>query len=267
MTIDLRTSPEAEVTWAARVLAKVDATMRAAGTDYLVVGATARTLVSIGLLGVPPQRHTTDVDIAAHVDSWDEYRRLAERFAEPQGIHRFIVEGIEVDVVPYGGVEQADRTITWPDDHQMTVLGLQEAVESAEEVQLPGDLSIRIPTVPAQALLKLIAWSDRRMKTTRDAIDLATMIGWYSSGDYLDQMYDENMAVLERFDFDPTLTGAWLLGTHMANLLDGQGAVALLEIVCDPELRGLLARDMAGTVRAPLLVDALSQGIQESAKS
>lgn len=69
MTIDLRDSTEPELVLAAQVLAHIDAVAREAGVDYLVVGATARTILSIGLVGRSPERATRDIDIAAAVGS------------------------------------------------------------------------------------------------------------------------------------------------------------------------------------------------------
>jgi predicted nucleotidyltransferase len=264
MTIDLRDSTDYEVLRAAKVLARVAAAARDAGIDYLVVGATARTIVSIGLLGAPPERRTRDVDIAAEVDSWEDFENLALKLDERNGVHKFIVGGIEVDVLPYGGIEEEDRTILWPDDHRMNVLGLREAVDSAEVALLPDGVSVTVPSIPALALLKLLAWQDRHLVDTRDAIDLATMIGWYSSERYLDQLYTEEMDVLESFDYEPQSAGAWLLGSRMSDLLDDETIAVLRRIVDDQDLLGRLARDM-GTARAATLVRAMSTGVRDAA--
>jgi predicted nucleotidyltransferase len=63
--IDLRDSTEPDVVLAAWVLARVDAVAHEAGVDYLVVGATARTILSIGVVGRPPERAARDIDIMA----------------------------------------------------------------------------------------------------------------------------------------------------------------------------------------------------------
>ncbi|NUT52407.1 MAG: hypothetical protein HOV94_34705, partial [Saccharothrix sp.] len=205
-----------------------------------------------------------DIDIAAEVDSWEEFARLAERLDERRGVHKFIVVDAEVDVVPYGGVEREDRTILWPDDHEMNVLGLREAVESADTALLPDGVSVRVPSIPALALLKLFAWRDRHRDDTRDAIDLAVIIAWYSSAHYLDRLYDEGFDVLEQFDYDPPLAGAFLLGRHMTDLLDDEAVAVLSEVVGNQDLMGRLARDMAA-VRGPALVAAMGDGIRDAA--
>jgi len=165
--IDLRDSTDPEITAASRVLAQVDVAAREAGVEYLVVGATALTMLSVGLVGQTPPRATRDIDIAVAVDSWGHFGRLAEKL-QKRGIspQSFLVDGVEVDVVPYGGVENQDRTILWPNDYRMS------------------------------ALLELLAWWERRMTTTRDAVDLGIMVSWYSAGDRFDQLFDENIDVL-----------------------------------------------------------------------
>ncbi|MEU3765215.1 hypothetical protein AB0E55_09155 [Amycolatopsis keratiniphila] len=262
--IDLSASTEPEILLAARVLTRVDAIAGAEAVDYLVVGATARTILSIGLVGGPPERATQDIDIATAMGTWADFEQFASRLEWSGGsAHSFIVEGVEVDVVPYGGIEDDDRTILWPDDHRMNVRGLSEAVASAESVLLPGGLVIKVPSVPALAMLKLLTWWDRRLRTTRDAIDLGTMIGWYSSGQYLERLYDEEPDALERNDYDPELAGAWLLGSRMPGLLDLEGVAVLLGIVSDDDVLARLANDVR-LPRGGRLVEALADGIKEA---
>ncbi len=264
VTIDLRASTDYEVLRAVKVLTRIDEVAREAQVHYMVVGASARSLISIGLLGTSPVRRTKDIDIAAEVDSWEEFRSLVRTLDRQGGSeHKFLVEGTEVDVVPYGGIEQVDRTIMWPDDHAMNVLGFREALSSAQTVLLPDGISVKVPSIPALALLKLLAWRDRHRVDTRDALDLQTIIEWYSSGDYLNWLYNEGFDVLERFDFDPPVAGAWLLGSRVAGLLDDKGSVEVRHVVDDQELIGRLA-NAAGAPRSDLLVRAMCQGVRDA---
>ncbi|MFD0199464.1 MULTISPECIES: hypothetical protein [Saccharothrix] len=226
MTIDLRDSTDFEVLRAAKVLARIAQVAGEAGVAFLVVGAMARTITSIGLLGTSPERQTRDIDIATEVDSWGEFEHLARKLDGRKGVHKFVVMDTEVDVMPYGGVERADRTILWPDDYEMNVLGLREAVESAETALLPGEVSVRVPSIPALALL-------------------------------------EELDLLERFDYDPSRAGAWLLGAHMSELLGDEDVSALLDLAGNADLMARLARDMA-VVRASALVGAMCDGIRDA---
>jgi predicted nucleotidyltransferase len=148
----------------------------------------------------------------------------------------------------------------------MNVRGLSEAVASAETVLLPGGLAVRVPAVPALALLKLLTWWERRASTSRDAIDLAMMISWYSSGPYLDVLYEEHPDLLARYDFDPAPAGAWLLGSELPGLLDQAGARVLLRVAEDDDVLGRLAND-AQAPRAPELMRAMGTGIRDAAGS
>jgi predicted nucleotidyltransferase len=149
----------------------------------------------------------------------------------------------------------------------MNVRGLSEAVESAETVLLPGNLTTRVPSIPVLALLKLLTWWDRRASTRRGAIDLATMIDWYSSGTYIDRLYDEEMDVLVRHDFDPAPAGAWLLGSHTPGLLDPAGVAAVLRIVEDDDALAQLANDTGVPApRGQALVRAMGAGIRDTAR-
>lgn len=72
--IDLSGSTEPDLLLSAKVLARIDVVARAAAVDYLVAGL---------------ERHG-------------------------RSVHSFLVEGVEVDVLPYGGIEEEDRTILCP---------------------------------------------------------------------------------------------------------------------------------------------------------
>ena len=242
--IDLHDSTDPEITVAATVLANLDTIAALGGVDYLVVGATARTILSVALVGRAPDRATRDIDIAVAVGSWDDFERLTRHLPRHgRSQHSFSVVGVDVDVVPYGGIEEADRTILWPDEHRMNVRGLREAFDNAETVLLPDGVIARVPSLPALAVLKLLTWADRRLLTTRDAIDLDTIMRWCTTGKYLDQLYGEEIDVLISHDFDPGLASSWLLGSRMARILDPAGAAAVLDVLDDDGI-ARLANDM-----------------------
>ena len=96
----------------------------------------------------------------------------------------------------------------------MNTTGFREALVCAVVVTLPGGVVIRVASLPAQAVLKLHAWRDRRMTTTRDAIDLRTIVLAFSAGSYLDELYTDWSDVLALYDFDPQLGGAHRMGVE-----------------------------------------------------
>ncbi len=108
----------------------------------MLVGATARDIALAAEGHDAPLRATNDVDIAVVVADAAAFERLvADLAAVPGGgAHKFLVNGVDVDVVPFGGIEREDRTVIWPDGSTMNTLGFAESLESALELLLPGDV-------------------------------------------------------------------------------------------------------------------------------
>ena len=255
--IDLSRSTDPRIAVASQVLAVVEAVAVRRGFRLMVVGATARDILSEAIVGSPPGRATADVDVAVAVPSWEAFDSLtADLTRVGRSRHRFLVSGVQVDVVPFGDVETADRRIDWGDGIRMSALGLSEAYVRAEQAQLPGETGVLVPTVDGLAVLKLSAWLDRRLETRRDAVDLQTIIGWYATGALLDELYDLDVGMLEMYDFDPALASAHRLGRHMAELL-GRSAGAMSALLDDENLGRLVAdrpssiADQAAALRAP----------------
>jgi predicted nucleotidyltransferase len=204
-----------------------------------------------------------DVDVAIAIGSWQEFERLASRLERRRSHqHTFLVLGHEVDVVPYGRIEAVDQTIMWPNDYRMNVLGLQEAFDSAEVASLPGNVLVRVPSVAAQAVLKLMAWRDRHDVDRRDAIDLGTIINWYSEDPFVDELYEDSADLLAAHHWDTALAGAERLGRHMAGLISGDSLQTLRATVEDDAILERLARDVGGSFAYDLeRVSALRSGL------
>jgi predicted nucleotidyltransferase len=278
--LDLSASTAPDLVAAAAVLARLDVRAATAGIDYLVVGAAARNIQSLALLGRLPPRDTNDVDIAVAVDGWEQYRTLVSGLTPTRGAHRFLLDGAPVDIVPYGGVQDADGTVLLPDDHRVTVVGLAEVRAGADLARLPARVAdgpadstdadqalvVPVPTVAGLVALKLLAWGDRYVLTRRDALDLAEILSWPTdpAGNLHDELYEEHIALLEHYGFDPSNAGAHLLGAQVARLL-GPVAAAVADLLADEARSYRLAADMGGVAAirrdqlAALLAGLLSE--------
>jgi predicted nucleotidyltransferase len=247
---------------AATVLAEIQAVATRLGIEVMVVGAVARDIIVRRLTGTPPVRATRDVDVAVSVESWDELAELTDGMTSSgQAAHRFTVLGVPVDVVPFGGIEAPDRSITWPDDHTMTVLGFREAWSNAVIGLLPNGVAIRLPSLAAQSILKVLAWNDRHDDDSRDAVDLATLLEAQGSADQLDRLYDDHGDRLRRYDFDPVLAGAEVVGAEAAMLLGQSGRAAMRDLLAEQPRLDLLAAEMRGMIsRRRAMLDAYVSG-------
>src|ERR1035437_3481938 len=209
----LDASTETEFIAVATVLQEVQDRARTCGVDIMLRH----------VVGSPLQRATRDVDIAVAVKSWSEVECLTRSMDPTRGVvHKFLVLGTEVDVIPFGGIESPERTITWPNDQEMDVFGFAEALSSAVRVKLPGDLTVFVASLAAQSLLKLLAWKDRHYQNRKDAIDLSSIIDAYSQGPYFEQLYDDHENYIVQYEYDAALAGAARMGHEARDLIAEQ---------------------------------------------
>ena len=191
--------------------------------DILLVGAMARDLLLFHAHGIKAKRGTEDVDFGFAVDGWSDYEKLRESLlssdsfhTHPSGIHKLLYhEHLVVDLIPFGGLENADGIISWPPngDTVMSVLGFKEALEASIDVLLPSARQVAIVSLPMLAVLKVLAWSERRLIAPRkDASDLLLILQNYLDAGNSERLYNEASQLLESPDFDYERAGAWLAG-------------------------------------------------------
>lgn len=141
----------------------------------------------------------------------------------PNKIHRLIsnsTPAVLVDLIPFGGVEDADRTIAWPPDEDivMKVIGFSDGLESAIPVRLDENLVIPVVSLPVLLILKLFAWVDRKHEK-RDAVDIYTLMREYGDAGNEDRLYGESLNLLEAEGYDFEFAGARLLGSDAARVI------------------------------------------------
>ena len=80
-------------------------------------------------------------------------------------------------------------------------------------------------------MLKLLAWSDRRYVSAKDAQDLALLLRLY--GDFArDRLFDSESELMERHGFDIEMAGAELLGQDIGTTVSEATAPHLFSILC-----------------------------------
>lgn len=208
---------------------KIDEIANKHETRYFLAGATAREVILRHVFGRPPGRRTLDVDFGIAVRDWDHFNTLKSSMEQagftphPHKIHRLIYNStpaVIVDLIPFGGVESADRTISWPpeEDIVMRVTGFSDGLESAVPVRLDKNLVIPVVSLPVLLVLKLLAWVDRKHEK-RDAADIHTLLKEYGDAGNEDRLYGEELNVLEAEGYDFELAGARLIGHDAARVI------------------------------------------------
>lgn len=223
--------------------------LRSHGTEWVIIGATARDLILRYGHRIDTWRATNDVDLAIAVGSWKTYEAIRNDLIEegvPPGRrpHNFRVGQSQLDLIPFGNIAESDE-IVWPStERSMSVLGLEEAYGHAIEVRLEPGLDVPVATIPALAILKIIAWADRRHERPRvDGVDLRLMMATY--GDWNEhRLFDSDIDVLERHDYDRDLAGAALLGRDMGQIAKPATKGSVIKIMERERASASLAHEM-----------------------
>ncbi|MCP4203387.1 MAG: hypothetical protein GY769_15825 [bacterium] len=230
------------------IAAVLDAASRL-GCKIYVTGALARDLWLEFGHKIDTGRETHDVDFAIECADWQTFERLKDAL-DTQDVkldermqHRFRhPNGTLIDLIPFGGVERPDRTIAWPPNGNpvMNLVGFTEVAESTVGVVLPGNVSVPVVTLPALAVLKLLAWEDRRRGPAqdKDAYDLVVIGKHYLEIREPRLSIEDEADLIERHGFEDKFASAELLGSDMARF--GSAAVreaidSILEREEDPE--------------------------------
>lgn len=270
---------------AVAILKQVDPVARGLGIEYCVTGATARDILLVGVFGLETGRGTRDIDLAIAVEGWPAFEAMQTGLvatgafeADRQIVHRLFHRrgerrGYPIDLIPFGGVEDAGARIAWPPDRSvvMNVRGYREAFDAAMAVDIDAGFVVRVVSLPGLAVLKLLAWADRGAADSRDAIDLAALLRQYSAAGNEDRLYGAESAVFEASGYDVDRAGPRLLGRDVARIIRDETSHMLQAILADgPSLERLaraMARDM-GAARDPvaharILIGHFRTGLQE----
>lgn len=241
------------------ILAIIDSAVQQEGLSYFLVGATARDIILTNVFGVEAARATRDVDLAVSVDGWSQFEKLKQRLladgrfmaAEISSRLYFKLDngsvGYPVDLIPFGGVEDASHAIAWPPDMAtvMNLTGYAEARACVTEVEIASGLLISVVSLASLAVLKLIAWSDSGLANSKDAQDLYFLMRSYAQAGNQDRLYTDEHLLLETCGYDLELAGAGLLGKDVAALASANTLTTLRALLSDQNRIDRLTLHMA----------------------
>jgi predicted nucleotidyltransferase len=251
---------------------------------FFVVGAFARDLIMAMAHGIEVRRATEDIDCGVQVKSWEQFEQLKESLintkkfkADKKQQQRIKYRDlVEVDIVPFGTIEK-DGAITWPDEETvMITLGFDEAYKDTILVRLAEDIEIRVCSLAGLALMKLIAWDDRRDRYRRDAEDLGFIMSNYLDAGNGDRILGEKAehGDLLTADFDYNLAGARLLGRDVGQLLSDRSYVPIMQILDDqtgernqyPLVEAMLSNFRGEFQKGLSMLESLKKGILDVRK-
>jgi predicted nucleotidyltransferase len=240
-------SSQTELALLGKVVWGIQQATQGLDAPMFLMGAAARDTMLHSVYGIRSTRLTEDMDFGVMVADWPAFEAARKALLaggdfsaqSTVALHKLRHQsGAPLDVVPFGGVERADRTLAWPPDGQtvFSCFGMKEALESAERVLLPGGTELRVASLPAQVILKLMAWQDRKhTHPGRDASDLLHVLKHYlDCGTHMDRAAVAYPEMFTSAIYEHEVTSARLVGLDMRNLLDEQARQQLIALI-EPE--------------------------------
>lgn len=204
------------------------------GSEFYVIGATARDLIFSGIHNQESGRKTDDLDIAIAISDWNKFEEISNGLCQIEGFlkseyqkQRFIYKKVYLlDIVPFGEVAKADNNIFWPPEetHAMSVAGFTEVAKHTLKIAIDENFTINVASLPGIFLLKLIAWRDRHLTTNKDADDMAFIISNYLEINE-QRVVNENYDLYLIDDYSIFKAGATLLGRDMKEILIANPAI------------------------------------------
>jgi predicted nucleotidyltransferase len=213
----------------ANIIRQVVHAANSEGLDLFIVGAQARDLFLQYIYDLPVHRATNDIDFGIVVENWNKFTKLRDnlivdkKFQPHRTMRQRLVHesGLLIDLVPFGDLEDVSGQISWPPDFSivMSTVGFREAYDHSIEVRITDDLIVRVASLPGLALMKIVAWDDRRFE--RDAQDLGLIMRYYLDVGNQDRVYSEQGDCFDLLneEFDYEKASAHILGRDIGRLV------------------------------------------------
>lgn len=236
--------PEPELLEIVRAL---DAAAIAVESEYFMIGAMARDIRLKEWFNPANLRSTNDVDFVFAIRNWPHYEAIRHALIsrpkrdfipDPHQKQRVLFrKHFPVDLVPFGGIADKNGQLFWPPNRTpvMTVLGLEDALAAADFFAI-GDVKVKVASIPALSLLKLIAWNDRPAERPDDIQDFAAFLNAYQHIADIDRLSTE--ALLNDDDFDHRRASCRLLGRDIGRMIRTQATGKLLLKILQRETAG-----------------------------
>jgi predicted nucleotidyltransferase len=213
--------------------------------DFLLIGASARDMIMNGVHGLGISRQTNDVDFALFVPEWGNYHFVMEKligsglFLATKVTHKLIFkEAYEIDIVPFGNIQNAQGQYTWPPDQikAMNVAGFVEVNEAGIQIDIDG-LHFRVASIPGICVMKLLAWHDRGRSDNRDGKDLGFILSNYIDLKY-DDLYTLHEDLMNDENFDRFVVTARIMGRDIFDILkSNQIALSKIKQIIESETK------------------------------
>lgn len=192
--------------------------------DFFIIGAAAR---DIGMNGDTRFRITSDIDFALSITDKNKFYELKKILCtafgyKEDGEYKLLhpIYG-ELDLVPFGEIRINYNQVA---AIALNEEGLQEVFEAGlDTIEISEGYNIKVASLAAVTLLKLISWDDQKDNRGKDAEDINAIIEAYFNLNST-EIFDNHNDLFPEGDNDYELStiGAQVLGRHIGNILKGK---------------------------------------------
>jgi predicted nucleotidyltransferase len=210
------------------MLKEIEPILQKFDIDFYVVGAIAR---DIQLGEYIATRKTNDVDVAIKVGDEKQFSDLKQALVETgnfkphktEAIKLFHKGAIELDLLPFGDIEDVNREIKLHDPKIFTISmpGFKEIYPFVKEVGFGKLGSLKICSLEGLVLLKLIAYGDMPTRT-KDIADIDHILRYFFEINQED-VYQDHFEIMEFYSTDDKdylpLVGARVVGRKLSMFL------------------------------------------------
>jgi predicted nucleotidyltransferase len=205
--------------------------------DFYLVGAIARDIHLSANEELLSKRGTKDVDLAITINDEGQYNQIKNALIatgffeghETETIKLIYKKGVEVDLLPFGEIEEPNRNVKLTDPtFVLNMPGFTEVYPFARDYDIGNGQMVKICAIEGIILLKLIA-NDDRPERTKDIADIEHLIQSYFELN-TDDIYTFHFELMELYDTSNNdyiqLVCSRLIGRKIKEILDGSAALA-----------------------------------------
>jgi predicted nucleotidyltransferase len=191
--------------------------------DFFIIGAAAR---DIGMNGDTRFRVTKDIDFAVSITDKTKFyelkKILCNKFGYQEDGEYKLLHSIhgELDLVPFGEIR-----INYNQVAAITINeeGLQEVAEAGlRTIEITQGHSIKVASLAAVTLLKLISWDDQKDNRGKDAEDINAIIEAYFDLNYEEIFDNHNDLFSDDNNYELSTIGARVLADTSAIFSKGK---------------------------------------------
>ncbi|WP_316736711.1 nucleotidyl transferase AbiEii/AbiGii toxin family protein [Pedobacter aquatilis] len=175
--------------------------------DFYLVGAIARDIHLSANEELLSKRGTKDVDLAITISDVGQYNQIKKALIgtglfeghETEAIKLIYKKGVELDLLPFGEIEEANRNVKLTDPtFVLNMPGFAEIYPFVEDYDVGNGQMVKVCTIEGIILLKLIA-NDDRPERTKDIADIEHLIQSYFELNN-DDIYMSHFELMELYD-------------------------------------------------------------------